>query len=177
MEDQLILVNEKDEMVGIGAKLKIHQEGLLHRAFSIFIFNSQGELLLQRRALSKYHSAGLWSNTCCGHPRPGERMLDAAQQRLKYEMGLDCSLEEAATFIYRVDVGNGMIEHELDHVLVGHSEAHPVLNPEEAIESRLMGFTELAREVNCFPENFTCWLRIIVDGRLVDFRQLGQNDK
>ena len=170
MEDQLILVNEKDEMVGIGAKLSIHREGLLHRAFSIFILNSHGELLLQRRAFSKYHSAGLWSNTCCGHPRPGERILDAAQRRLKYEMGLDCSLEEAATFIYRVNVGNGLIEHEFDYVLVGHSEADPILNLEEAIDYRIIGFAELAREVNCFPENFTCWLRIIVDARLVHFQ-------
>jgi isopentenyl-diphosphate Delta-isomerase len=177
MEDQLVLVNEKDEMVGIGAKLKIHREGLLHRAFSIFIFNSHGELLVQRRAFSKYHSAGLWSNTCCGHPRPGERILDAAQRRLKYEMGLDCSLEEAATFIYRVDVGNGLIEHEFDYVFVGHSEADPILNLEEAIDSRLMGFTELAREMNSFPEDFTCWLRIIVAGRLVPFPIVGQNNK
>lgn len=173
MEDQLILVNEKDEMVGVGAKLKIHREGLLHRAFSIFIFNSRGELLLQRRAFSKYHSAGLWSNTCCGHPRPGEQILGAAERRLKYEMGLNCPLEEVGSFIYRVDVGNGLIEHEFDYILVGRSEAHPILNLEEASDCRLTGLAELGREMDSFPEAFSCWLRIIVGGRLAHFRQLG----
>src|ERR1041384_906891 len=103
MEDQLILVNEKDEMVGVGTKLKIHREGLLHRAFSIFIFNSHGKLLLQRRALGKYHSPGLWSNTCCGHPRPDEHVLVASRRRLKAEMGLDCKLEAFGSLIYRAD--------------------------------------------------------------------------
>jgi isopentenyl-diphosphate delta-isomerase len=171
MEDQLILVNEKDEMVGVDAKLKIHREGLLHRAFSIFIFNGRGELLLQRRAFSKYHSPGLWSNTCCGHPRPGEQILAAAQRRLKYEMGLDCPLEEIGSFIYRVDVGDGLIEHEFDYVFIGHSEADPILNLEEAIDSRLASLTALGRELDAFPEKFTCWLRIMVGSRLVDFRQ------
>jgi isopentenyl-diphosphate Delta-isomerase len=174
MEDQLILVNEKDEMVGIGAKLKIHREGLLHRAFSIFIFNSRGELLLQRRAFSKYHSPGLWSNTCCGHPRPGEQTLVAAQRRLKYEMGLDCPLEEVGSFLYRADVGDGLIEHEFDYLLIGHSEADPILNREEAIDSRLASLAALGTEMDTCPKQFTCWLKMIVGSRLVDFRQSGR---
>jgi isopentenyl-diphosphate delta-isomerase len=129
MEDQLILVDEKDEMVGVGDKLKIHQDGLLHRAFSIFIFNSYGELLLQRRAFGKYHSAGLWSNTCCGHPRPGEQVLVAAQKRLKVEMGLDCQLDTFGNLIYRVDVGNGLFEHEFDHLLIRTFRSRSVSQP------------------------------------------------
>ena len=134
MEDQLILVNEKDEMVGAGEKLKIHRHGLLHRAFSIFIFNSHGELLLQRRAPGKYHSPGLWSNTCCGHPHLGEQVLAAAQIRLKFEMGLGCQLDAFGSFIYRADVGDGLVEHEFDHLLIGYSELDPTLNIEEATE-------------------------------------------
>jgi isopentenyl-diphosphate delta-isomerase len=169
MEDQLILVDEKDEMVGVGDKLKIHQDGLLHRAFSIFIFNSYGELLLQRRAFGKYHSAGLWSNTCCGHPRPGEQVLVAAQQRLKVEMGLDCQLDTFGNLIYRVDVGNGLFEHEFDHLLIGHSDLDPSLNLDEAIEWRRVPFAMMGKEVRDHPERFTCWLKIIIDTRLHKF--------
>jgi isopentenyl-diphosphate delta-isomerase len=169
MQDQLILVNEKDEMVGVGDKLKIHRDGLLHRAFSIFIFNSQGELLLQRRALGKYHSSGLWSNTCCGHPRPGEQVLVAAQRRLKVEMGLDCQLDAFGSLIYRADVGGGLVEHEFDHLLTGHSELDPTLNPEEAIEWKRVPFGMLGNEVHDRPERFTRWLRIIIDTRLHKF--------
>lgn len=169
MEDQLILVNEKDVATGIGEKLKVHQDGLLHRAFSIFIFNSCGELLLQRRAHDKYHSPGLWSNTCCGHPRPGEQLLVEARRRLKVEMGLDCHLVTFDSFIYRADVGYGLVEHEFDHLLIGHSEADPVLKPEEAIEWRRVSLAVLVSEVRECPEDFTCWLRIIIDTRLHKF--------
>lgn len=169
MEDQLILVNEKDEMVGVGDKLKSHRDGLLHRAFSIFIFNTYGELLLQRRAPGKYHSPGLWSNTCCGHPRPDEQLLVAAQQRLKVEMDLDCQLDAFGSLIYRADVGEGLVEHEFDHLLIGHSELDPTLNLEEAIEWRRVPFTMLGKEVRDHPEHFTCWLKIIIDTRLHKF--------
>jgi isopentenyl-diphosphate delta-isomerase len=169
MGAQLILVNEKDVAAGVGDKLKVHRDGLLHRAFSIFIFNSRGELLLQRRAYGKYHSPGLWSNTCCGHPRPGEQLIVEARRRLKVEMGLDCQLEEFDSFIYRADVGDGLIEHEFDHLLIGHSEAEPVLNPEEAVEWRRVPLAALVSEVRECPEDFTCWLRIITDTRLHKF--------
>jgi isopentenyl-diphosphate delta-isomerase len=169
MEDQVILVNEKDEMVGVGEKLKIHQAGLLHRAFSIFIVNARGELLLQRRALSKYHSPGLWSNTCCGHPRPGEQVMAAAQRRLKAEMGLDCRLEVVGSFIYLADVGDGLVEHEFDHLLVGHSDLEPTLNCYEAIRWKRVHFATLRRELGDRPEDFTCWLRVIIDTQLHKF--------
>jgi isopentenyl-diphosphate delta-isomerase len=169
MEDLLILVNEKDETVGVGEKIKIHQVGILHRAFSIFIFNSDGELLLQRRAPGKYHSPGLWSNTCCGHPRPGEDLLAAAQLRLEIEMGLDCELEAFGSFIYRADVGNGLVEHEFDHLLIGHTEFDPSLNPDEAIEWKRVPFTALEREVGHTPEDFTSWLKIIIETQLQNF--------
>jgi isopentenyl-diphosphate delta-isomerase len=165
MEDPLIIVNEKDEMVGVGEKLKVHRDGLLHRAFSIFIFNSYGELLLQRRALSKYHSPGLWSNTCCGHPRPGEQVLVSAQLRLKAEMGLDCHLDTFGSLIYRADVGDGLIEHEFDHLLIGHSELEPTLNIEEAMGWRRVAFATLGGEVRDRPDDFTYWLRVILDTR------------
>ncbi|HWN11995.1 MAG TPA: isopentenyl-diphosphate Delta-isomerase [Pyrinomonadaceae bacterium] len=169
MEVQLILVNETDEMVGVGEKIKVHQDGLLHRAFSIFIFNSHGELLLQRRALSKYHSPGLWSNTCCGHPRPHEQVMVAAQRRLKAEMGLDCRLETFGSFIYRADVGDGLVEHEFDHLLIGHSDLDPTLNLEEAMAWKRANFATLGRELGKRPDDFTHWLRVIMDTQLHKF--------
>jgi isopentenyl-diphosphate Delta-isomerase len=162
MEDQLILVNEKDQMVGVGEKLKTHQRGLLHRAFSVFIFNSRAELLLQRRALGKYHSPGLWSNTCCGHPRPSEEVVVAAQRRLKAEMHLECQLEEVGSVIYKADVGNGLVEHEFDHLLIGHSDLEPIINPREAVAWRWVDFTRLGVELSDQPKHFTCWLRVIM---------------
>lgn len=169
MEDMAILVDEKDESMGVGEKLKIHQDGLLHRAFSIFILNSLGELLLQRRAPGKYHSPGLWSNTCCGHPRPGEQVVAAGQRRLKAEMGLDCQLKGVGSFIYRADVGDGLVEHELDHLLVGHCDLEPILNLEEAIGWRWAHFATLGRELSDHPEDFTCWLKVIIDTQLHKF--------
>jgi len=165
-EDQLILVNENDEMVGVGEKLEIHRKGLLHRAFSIFILDSLGELLLQRRALNKYHSPGLWSNTCCGHPRPGEPLMAAARRRLKAEMGLDCQLTHVGSFIYRQNVSGGLIEHEFDHLLIGHSDLDPTLNLEEAVRWKRANFEMLRTEISDHPEDFTCWLRVIIDTQL-----------
>jgi len=172
MEDQVILVNEQDEMVGVGEKFKTHQAGLLHRAFSIFTLNSHGELLVQRRAPGKYHSAGLWSNTCCGHPRPGEEVILAAGRRLKAEMGLDCPLKEIGSFIYRADVGNGLIEHEFDHLLIGSSDVDPTPNLEEAIGWKWATFAMLGRELSDRPQEFTPWLKVIMDTQLHKFPSL-----
>jgi isopentenyl-diphosphate delta-isomerase len=168
-DDQLILVNENDEKVGVGEKLEVHREGLLHRAFSIFIINSREELLLQRRALDKYHSPGLWSNTCCGHPRTGEQIMVAARRRLKAEMGLDCQLIEVGNFVYRQNVSGGLIEHEFDHILMGHSDLDPMLNLEEAMDWKRANLDGLKREVSSRPEDFTCWLRIIIDTQFHNF--------
>ena len=172
MEDQVILVNEKDEGVGIGEKITTHQQGLLHRAFSVFIFNSKGELLLQRRAFHKYHSPGLWSNTCCGHPQPAEVLMEAAQRRLKTEMGLTCPLKEIGSFIYRADVGDGLVEHEYDHLLIGNSDQNPSLNLEEAVDSKWVRIEPLKRELGERREHYTCWLKVILDSHLGKFPTL-----
>jgi isopentenyl-diphosphate Delta-isomerase len=169
MEDQLILVDEKDRRVGVGEKLWSHQNGVLHRAFSTFIFNSQGELLLQRRALGKYHSAGLWSNTCCGHPRPGEWIVASAQRRLKWELNLDCRLRTMGSFIYKANVGEDLIEHEVDHLLIGYSNLEPTLNPQEAIDWRRVQLQVLASEVSNRPQDFTRWLQLIMETQLHQF--------
>jgi isopentenyl-diphosphate Delta-isomerase len=167
MVDQLILVNENNEAIGVGEKLQIHQDGLLHRAFSVFILNADKELLLQRRALEKYHSAGLWSNTCCGHPRPGEQLISAARRRLKTEMGLNCRLREIGSLIYRAKVGNGLVEHEFDHLLIGQSEVDPILNPAEAIAWQWIGLKALEADLQDRPQVYTCWLKIIISSALL----------
>jgi len=119
----LVRVDEHDQEIGVVEKMSAHREGVLHRAFSVFVFDRSGRLLLQRRALDKYHSGGLWSNTCCSHPGPGERPIDAAHRRLEEEMGFDCPLTGGYAFTYRVDVGNGLVEHEFDHVFVGQCQS------------------------------------------------------
>lgn len=167
IEDQVVLVNEKDEVVGIGDKLKIHRLGLLHRAFSVFIFNSHGDLLMQRRAMGKYHSPGLWSNTCCGHPRPAEPVITGAQRRLRAEMGLDCKLKSVGSFIYRADVGDGLIEHEFDHLLIGHCDLKPIPNPDEAQDWMWKDLVTLRSELGQRPDYFSCWLRIALNTELL----------
>ena len=130
-EEQLVLVNENDQAIGVGEKIHTHVIGALHRAFSVFIFNSTGQLLLQKRSSTKYHSRGLWSNTCCGHPRPGESIVEASQRRLSEEMGFDCDVKEVFEFIYQAKLDNGLYEHEFDHVLVGRFNESPTPNPDE----------------------------------------------
>ena len=166
MEDQVILVNQKDQIIGVGEKIKVHKEALLHRAFSIFILNSKGELLLQRRALNKYHSPGLWSNTCCGHPRPAEQVKDAAHRRLQAEMGFDCLLEERGSFIYWAELDNGFIEHEYDHLLRGRFDRDPTPNVHEAIDWKWISLEVLARDLEDNPTNYTFWLKLIVNSQL-----------
>jgi len=168
MDEQLILVNENDEIAGFGEKLSVHREGTLHRAFSVFIFNTRGEFLLQRRALGKYHSPGLWSNTCCGHPHVGQETVAAARRRLEDEMGLSCPLEKVGSFIYRADVGDGLIEHELDHLLIGYCDLDPILNFTEADAWRRIHHSRLRMEIESRPDKFTRWLRIIVEDQLID---------
>jgi len=161
--EELILVNENDEQVGTGEKLQVHREGRLHRAFSIFVFDSLGRLLLQKRAESKYHSGGLWSNTCCGHPRPGEAVEAAARRRLREEMNFDCELRPHSSFIYRAELDNGLVEWELDHILVGAYDDDPVPNRMEADDWQWIGMDELRREVEQRPESFTYWLKVALD--------------
>ncbi|VVP66767.1 Isopentenyl-diphosphate Delta-isomerase [Pseudomonas fluorescens] len=163
MEEQLILVDARDNPTGHAPKMRVHREGLLHRAFSIFIFDEKGRLLLQQRALGKYHSAGLWTNTCCGHPRHGEATRAAAKRRLSEEMGLDCQpMIEVTAFVYREQVSNELIEHEYDHVYVGLSRVDPVANPEEALDWKWVALTDIERDVRAEPGGYTVWFRTIL---------------
>lgn len=159
MNEQVILVDENDVPVGTMAKLEAHQKGLLHRAFSIFIFNSKGELLLQQRALDKYHSAGLWSNTCCSHPMPGESSEEAARRRLKEEMGLVCELKHAFSFLYKANFNNGLTEHEYDHVYFGTSDLLPVINKEEVNSWKYVSLTDLQNQIHESPGLYSAWLK------------------
>lgn len=155
--EQVVLVDSGDRTIGHMEKLAAHREGLLHRAFSVFIFDGDGRLLLQRRAFGKYHSPGLWSNTCCGHPRPGEDTLAAAQRRLAEEMGLHCDLELVHSFMYHADLGNGLREHELDHVFVGTARNEPRPHPDEVAEWRAVPRAVLEEELAHAPDTFTVW--------------------
>lgn len=157
--EQVVLVDEADAPVGAEEKSAAHQAGLLHRAFSVFVFDGAGRLLLQRRAPGKYHSAGQWSNTCCGHPRPGEPLLQAARRRLREEMGFDCALRPIGAYRYRAELDNGLTENEIDQLLVGDSDGPPSPDPAEASEWRWAEPEALRREIAENPLRFTVWLR------------------
>lgn len=160
---KILLVDKNDRPLGYGEKLSVHERGLLHRSFSIFIFNSSGELLLQKRAAGKYHSGGLWSNTCCSHQKPTDKILEkAARQRLAEELGLDCELKEIFCFVYKAKVGAGLIENEFDHVLAGVSDKKPKPNPEEASDYKYLPLTEIKKDVAANPEKYTAWFKIII---------------
>ena len=161
MEPQVVLVNKRDEAIGVTGKLAAHQQALLHRAFSVFIFNSQHELLLQQRQLDKYHCAGLWTNTCCSHPSPDENIILAGERRLREELGILIHLSDAGQFIYRAEFENGLTEHELDHVLVGHYHDEPYqINTTEIVAVKWMSITTLKQVLRKHPEQFTPWLSI-----------------
>lgn len=162
MDELLILVDANDQQTGVANKLKAHQEGLLHRAFSLFVFDSRGWLLLQRRAPEKYHSGGLWTNTCCGHPRDGEPTEDAAHRRLGEEMGFDCALQEVTAFIYEAQVPGGLIEHEFDHVFIGRHDGEPVPNPAEASDWMWIAPCQLLSWMDAEPDLFTVWFKEIL---------------
>jgi len=157
-QEQLILVDADDNDIGTALKLPAHEHGLLHRAFSVFIVNHDGEILMQRRAAVKYHSAGRWSNTCCGHPRPGERVADAALRRLGEEMGIACELKPVEVFRYRADVGHGLIENEVDHLFIGVCDDVPQPAPEEVSEWMYVAPDALATSIAQQPDDFSAWL-------------------
>lgn len=157
--EHVILVDDHDGEIGVEEKAAAHLSGKLHRAFSIFVFNSAGKLLLQKRALHKYHSGGLWSNTCCGHPRPGEDTAGAAHRRLHEEMGLACGLEKIHSFIYRTELDNGLIEHEYDHVFVGYADRRPRHDPSEVDAWKWVELNWLAKDMQRHSERYTFWLR------------------
>lgn len=159
-EEKVVLVNEQDEAIGIEDKTRAHLLGALHRAFSVFIVNAAGQLLLQKRALTKYHSRGLWSNTCCGHPRPDEAIEKAARRRLNEEMGFDSELSEVFAFVYRANLEDGFIENEYDHVLVGSFDGVPKPDPAEIAEWRWVDMATLSMDLKEHPEIYTYWFRI-----------------
>ena len=168
MIEEVILIDEHDTELGRCEKLEAHKLGLLHRAFSILVFNSNGDYLLQRRALDKYHCGGLWSNACCSHPRPGERVIDAAHRRLKEEMGFDCGLEEFFKQAYKFEFRNGLTENEIDHVLIGNYDGDVKINPKEVAEYKWVSSSTLLREVAANPERYTPWFREILKKRSLD---------
>ena len=159
-KENVILVDKNDNQVGLMPKLEAHQKGLLHRAFSIFIFNSKYELLLQKRASSKYHSAGLWTNTCCSHPREGEDTLDAANRRLIEEMGIETSLRKVHDFIYKAELDNNLTEHEFDHVFYGVYNEDPVINKDEADDFKWIDMGLLNEDIKINGDNYTVWFKI-----------------
>ncbi len=162
-KEYVVLVNENDQETGLMEKMQAHIDGVLHRAFSIFVFDSNDRLLLQQRALSKYHTPGLWTNTCCSHPRQGESLQQATDRRLMEEMGMDCNMEKAFDFVYKADVGQGLTEHEFDHVFVGYSDELPEINKDEVESYRYATLDEIRNEMDNKPEDFTVWFRIAFD--------------
>jgi len=161
--EKVILVNELDEPIGEMEKMEAHEKGLLHRAFSVFVFNDRNEMLLQKRASSKYHSGGLWSNTCCSHPRDGETTVEAGTRRLVEEMGFSVPMEEVFSFIYRAELDNSLTEHEFDHVLIGRYNEAPVPNPDEVEDWKYIDIDALAKDITASPKNYTEWFKIIFD--------------
>ena len=163
MNEQVILVDENDRSTGTAEKLDAHRRGLLHRAFSVFIFDGKGRLLLQRRAASKYHSGGLWTNTCCSHPRPGEAIVDAASRRLTEEMGIACQLELAFVTTYRANVDPDLIEHEVVHVFLGTYEGDIAPDPDEVEAWRWTTVDDLLTDIDAHPATYTVWFRHYVE--------------
>lgn len=161
--EYVILVDENDNPLGLMEKMEAHQKGLLHRAFSVFVFNRKREMLLQRRAFSKYHSGGLWTNACCSHPRDGETVEQAAHRRLQEEMGFDCKLKKAFHFTYKKKLDNNLTEHEFDHVFIGSYDEQPKINTEEVDSYKYMGMSELLTDVAAYPDSYTQWFKICLE--------------
>jgi isopentenyl-diphosphate delta-isomerase len=163
MEEQVVLVSENDEILGVMEKMQAHENGILHRAFSVFLFNEKGEILLQKRASGKYHSPNQWTNAVCSHPKINETYLEGANRRLKEELGISTTLTEKFHFIYKADVGQNLWEHELDHVFTGFFNGNFQLNEDEVSEVRYISWDDLEQELKLNPENFTAWFKIILN--------------
>lgn len=161
--EEVILVDKRDNEIGKEEKLKAHKQGKLHRAFSIFVFNSKNELLIHKRSKDKYHSGGLWTNTCCSHPRPGEKIEEAAKRRLKEEMGLDCKLKKVLSFVYKKEFGNGLIENEYDHVFIGNCDIPPNPDEEEVEDWKWINIEELKKDIQQNQQNYTYWFKFVID--------------
>lgn len=172
LREDVILVDEKDQQIGTMEKLEAHEKGVLHRAFSIFLFNKKGEMLLQKRAMEKYHTPGLWTNTCCSHPRTNETIDEALQRKLKQEMGITCEVQKAFQFLYKSELESGLIEHELDHVYYGYFDESPNPNPEEVSDWKYSSITDIREEFKNHPEQYTPWFKIIFE-RMTKYAKSG----
>jgi isopentenyl-diphosphate Delta-isomerase len=161
--EKVILVDEDDNAIGAMDKLEAHYKGVLHRAFSILIFNSKGELLLQKRSNKKYHSGGLWTNSCCSHPKPDEHIAKAASSRLMHEMGIDLQPQFAYKFLYKTKLDNNFTEHELDHVFTGVFDGTPTVNADEVSDWKFISIEKLRADILKHPDNYTIWFRLIMD--------------
>jgi len=168
IEEQVILVNENDEQIGLMPKMEAHEKAVLHRAFSVFVFNEKNQLMLQQRAANKYHSPLLWTNTCCSHQRNGETNIEAGKRRLQEEMGFVCELEAKTSFIYKAPFDNGLTEHELDHVMVGYYNENPIINREEVENFKYMTVEAVKQDMLVNPEIYTAWFKIIFE-KFYDF--------
>lgn len=175
MNDYVILVDENNNQIGKEEKILAHKKNLLHRAFSIFIFNDSFEILLQKRAPNKYHSGNLWTNTCCSHPLENLSLVESAKKRLIEEMGIKANLKEVFSFIYQAEFGNGLSEHEYDHVLFGISNNKPILNPDEAIDYKWIKISDLKAQIEKNPGNFTVWLQIMINNYFKYFEDYENN--
>jgi isopentenyl-diphosphate Delta-isomerase len=160
--ENVVLVDEHDSEVGIEEKLQAHLSGKLHRAISVFLFNAKKELLIQQRSYSKYHSGGLWSNSCCSHPRPGETPLEASKRRLWEEMGIRCELEKRFDFVYKVSLDNQITEHEFDHVFIGRFDGEVNPDPKEVCDWKWIALSKLEKEISLFPERYTFWFKLVL---------------
>lgn len=160
--EYVILVDENDNKLGLMEKMEAHEKAQLHRAFSVFVYNDKKEIMLQQRAIEKYHSGGLWTNTCCSHPRDGELTIDAAHRRLVEEMGFDCEVEEVFDFVYRAELDKGLTEFELDHVFIGEYNGTVEFNLHEVMEYKWVTYDDLTHDMNKFPEKYTEWFKIIM---------------
>ena len=163
MKEEVILVDTNDVPLGTMPKMEAHEKAILHRAFSVFILNKEGQLMLQQRALSKYHSPGLWTNTCCSHQRLGETNIEAGTRRLQEEMGFKTPLKELFSFVYKATFDNGLTEHEFDHVILGYYDSEPIINHEEVTNWKWMNLEETIKEIKTTPDNYTAWFKIIFD--------------
>ena len=162
-EELVILVDQEDNKIGLMPKIEAHEKALLHRAFSVFVFNKHKELMLQQRALHKYHSPGLWTNTCCSHQRDGESNVEAGTRRLQEEMGFTVPLQETTSFIYKAPFDNGLTEHELDHILIGEYDGEPTINKQEVANWKWMALEDVKNDIQIHPEQYTAWFKIIFD--------------
>lgn len=172
IDDLVILVNKNDKKIGLMPKMEAHKKGVLHRAFSVFIFNNKNELMIQKRNINKYHSPGLWTNTCCSHQKDGESNISAGKRRLLEEMGFCVELNEIGSFIYNVGVDNGLIEHELDYILVGKYNGNVKINFDEVDNWKWMSLDNIKDDIRTRSKNYTEWFKIIMDNYYTQLKKL-----